>query len=43
VVEHAPASRGTAAYRELALELADRERAERVRVRHLGAEVEEVG
>jgi chromosome partitioning protein len=43
VVEHAPASRGTAAYRELALELADRERAETVRVRHLGAEVEEVG
>jgi chromosome partitioning protein len=32
VVAHAPASRGSAAYRELALELAERERADRVSV-----------
>ena len=32
VVAHAPASRGSVAYRELALELAERERAERVSV-----------
>ena len=32
VVAHAPASRGSVAYRELALELAERERADRVSV-----------
>jgi chromosome partitioning protein len=36
VVEHAPASRGSAAYRELALELADRERAAEVFVERSG-------
>jgi chromosome partitioning protein len=35
VVTHAPASRGSAAYRELALELAERERADRVSVERL--------
>jgi chromosome partitioning protein len=34
VVEHAPASRGSTAYRELALELAEREEADQVRVEH---------
>src|SRR5207249_1093255 len=32
VIDHAPRSRGAAAYRELAAELAERERADRVRV-----------
>jgi chromosome partitioning protein len=42
VVAHAPASRGSVAYRELALELAERERADRVsveRVQGAGADV----
>ncbi len=34
VVAHAPASRGSVAYRELAVELAERERAEQVSVEH---------
>ena len=38
VVQHAPTSRGSAAYRELAAELADRERAGRVSVERIGAE-----
>ena len=43
VVAHAPASRGSVAYRELALELAEREEADRVSVERLAntqAEVE---
>src|SRR5436190_24149181 len=40
VLEHAPASRGSVAYRELAVELAERERASEVSVaRHHNAEV----
>jgi chromosome partitioning protein len=39
VVEHAPASRGSAAYRELAAELAERERASWVTVERAPAEV----
>ena len=35
VTEHAPSSRGSQAYRDLARELADRERADRVRVEHV--------
>jgi chromosome partitioning protein len=37
VVQHAPSSHGSAAYRELAAELAERERAERVSVERLAA------
>jgi cellulose biosynthesis protein BcsQ len=43
LVAHAPASRGSVAYRELALELAERERADLVSVKRLDntqAEVE---
>jgi chromosome partitioning protein len=40
VVEHAPASRGSAAYRELAEELAERERAGRVSVERLAGNAE---
>jgi chromosome partitioning protein len=36
VVQHAPSSQGSAAYRELAAELAERERAARVSVERLG-------
>jgi chromosome partitioning protein len=36
VVAHAPSSRGSVAYRELALELAERERADRVSVERVG-------
>src|SRR6266496_4307377 len=40
VMEHAPASRGSTAYRELALELAERERAEQVSVERLAEPME---
>jgi chromosome partitioning protein len=43
VSQHAPTSRGSAAYRELALELAERERAETVDVHRVAAEVGERG
>jgi chromosome partitioning protein len=43
VVAHAPASRGSVAYRELALELAEREQAERVSVERLGGTEAAVG
>ena len=40
VLQHAPASQGSAAYRELAAELAERERAARVAVQHPSEEAE---
>ncbi len=43
VVEHAPASRGSVAYRELALELAEREQADRVSVERVQAAPADVG
>ena len=43
VTEHAPASTGATAYRELAIELLEREEAERVEVHRVAEEVEEVG
>ncbi len=43
VVEHAPASRGSVAYRELALELAERERADRVSVERVQGAQADVG
>jgi len=42
VLVHAPASRGASAYRDLALELAERERAEQVSVEHFQAEEAEM-
>jgi len=42
VLAHAPASRGASAYRDLALELAERERAEQVSVEHFQAEEAEM-
>ena len=42
VVAHAPASRGSVAYRELAVELAERERAEQVSVEHASGNAAEM-
>jgi chromosome partitioning protein len=42
VLQHAPASHGSVAYRELAAELAERERADRISVEHRPADQAQV-